>query len=428
MSSLSYIARHESQNSSQMRSRALTGPENEALKAWWQRHADRHQTETAESVLRQCKAGNLWLACACQSSTERPLLHVFKRSDKLYLRRMPDRPAHALTCIYYRDQPDFDQSINLTVGKRELEVAAKRPANPPSFYVLEAHIATPLEPINDESRSGDQISRPRESSLPTLAKQLRWLLSEAGANVFPQDLNVVNRLLRVCGDIPVGVFDMKRYAFFSPKAYSALYVAQAAERAVADGLQDYAYLICPVVSRDLENEQLEIRYKDAVASIGMAIKSTYFGQVGEVQLPMLAIFKINRAGIAIEAYCHPMYDERYFCLVDSNEEREALRNLLHASVRLKERRVSAKVIKPMYAIGDTGVTPDFLVELTCGQRRIDVAIEVLGYEREEYRVKKQLQAKELSRLYRYVSYDTRVPIGQRETLWSMISGIAEDLW
>jgi hypothetical protein len=43
-----------------------------------------------------------------------------------------------------------------------------------------------------------------------------------------------------------------------------------------------------------------------------------------------------------------------------------------------------------------------------------VAVEVLGYEREDYRLKKSLQAQSLSQHYHYVAYDTRV--GNHEVL------------
>jgi hypothetical protein len=109
-------------------------------------------------------------------------------------------------------------------------------------------------------------------------------------------------------------------------------VAKAAKKAVQDGLQDYAYLIAPIVARD--EQSVTIRYKAEEAVLPLASRAACYGMRSALQLPMLGIFKINEIGQVVESYALPIYSERIFCLVDSNEERSALPSLLELGAHL----------------------------------------------------------------------------------------------
>ena len=98
MPTLSFVALHAlgDNPSPQM----LSASESMAVKRWWSGDATRAESSASEAVFRRCKVGRLWLACHCQSGEPLPLLAVFRRDDKLYLRRMTERGQHARSCAF----------------------------------------------------------------------------------------------------------------------------------------------------------------------------------------------------------------------------------------------------------------------------------------------------------------------------------------
>jgi hypothetical protein len=376
------------------------------MAASWVGEQTSAEHDPAERVLQAARASSCWIACACNGEAPRALMAVYERDRQLYLRRMTgERPLHAPNCVFYREQ-----TLRAPSGARIIlpgtHTGNLRPETPPPFYSLDLAMAV-RDGEPDVSHPGNG-SRRSATAEPTLARRMRWLLDQASANVFPQPRDIVSRLIGVCKAVAVGPFELSRYAYFSPKAYDHGLVSQAASRALSDGLQDYAYLVAPLVSRRGEQfDECVLRYKGAETTLIEPPTTHYYGVARAAQLPMLAVYKVNANNVVTECYAHPVYSEDFWCLVDSHEERQALRAIITVSATLRERYgIRAHIVKPLYAFDD-GIIPDLLVEFT-SHDLLPIAIEVLGYEREDYRLKKSLQALTLAERYHYIAYDIRV--------------------
>ena len=101
MPNLSFVVRHVEGET--ITPTALTQDQSEAICSCWRRSPTTRELLVAEAVFRQCKTARAWLACDCRGKGTLPLMSVFRRDDKLYLRRMTDRAAHSGRCLFFKD-------------------------------------------------------------------------------------------------------------------------------------------------------------------------------------------------------------------------------------------------------------------------------------------------------------------------------------
>jgi hypothetical protein len=435
MPSLSTVADHAITGAADVRAVALSPITSLAIEDWWRRGATDDQMQLAQDVFRQCKVARHWIGCDCRgaNNAQRPLMGVFEREGKLYLRRMQDRPLHDVSCVYFREHHPSD--VRAVTKEAIIAASTRRPETPPAFYSIAADLADPLDQVDDEPPPAEKHSNGSANPYPTMARKLRWLLDAAGANVFPQERNIVARLIGVAQRTAVGPFSLDRYMYFSPKAFAQGLVSTAAERAIRDGLQEHAYLVTCVAAID-DDDSLLLAYKDTTLPLRKPHKMSVYRASGAdngVAAPYIALMMVNKNRDVVDAYLHPIYKPDFFCLVDSNEERKFLSELLSISMHLREQGVHCRVMKPLYALARSGVLPDFHLVLRraedmAGAREIEVVIEVLGFDNAGYRLKKQLQAVTLEREYRYIAYDTRATVAaERAAFTSAVLGVANEL-
>lgn len=428
MPALSTVGHHQIADAATMQYTALNASENAAIEQWWLGRATRPERHIAQSVFAQCKSGRLWLACHCIGD-QYPLMHIFERDKTLFLRRMQDRPLHNESCVYFREHSGSAEGGATKAGTTEPHNL--RPAEPPAFYSGKAEIGN-TRPVHSISSGTPRMNHKRPES--SMAQRLRWLLDAAGANVFPQDQNVVRRLIEVAQRTPVKQHTLDRYMFFTPRAVEQGMLADAARRAAHDGLQEHAFLVACVTDIEPGNTML-LEYKGASLRLPEPNKLRVYGSdrtAAAGMTPYVALLMFNRNRDIIDAHLHPIYKPEYFCLVDSGEERKVLAELLAVAVRLREQGIHSRVMKPLYALTRSGILPDFHIALRRdadieGKHEIEIVIEVLGFSNEDYRLKKQMQANELATMYRYIAYDTRLPYAARGSLSAAVSAIAAEL-
>lgn len=128
-------------------------------------------------------------------------MSVFRRDDKLYLRRMTERAPHTERCLFFKASiavdTDYTDLENVTAEQdaaiSERLKAAKgvfpAPTQMPSFYALPSEIGVP-EGDPNAARATDDSAEPDarrdESRLdrePSCARMLNWYVHTAGLNV-----------------------------------------------------------------------------------------------------------------------------------------------------------------------------------------------------------------------------------------------------
>ena len=389
---------------------ALSAQENEAIAEWWQRCPTSDQVDASQGVLRRMRHGSMWLGCLCRGSVSgAPLMSVVQRDDELYLRRLADRPLHNESCLYFREH--LPRGENLSVTAEQLKEGLRtRPAFPPSFYELDADIALPDAPAEDQSTPS--VLRQHRVSLPGMARRMFWLLDQASAHVLPQQRDIVRRMIAVARTVGVGESTLDRFMFFAPSALAKQLPAQVAHRCNQLGIGKYAYVMAPVmeVTDRAGIRTAVIAYKDERAELPIVGTFSEYGS-SAISFPKLGLFSVDERGNALSAYLHPIYKVDYWIAVDSVVERRVLGWLWKTMIDLSPAiapNCEVRITKPIYAEPGEGALPDIRIDVLDrdGEVLRRMAIEVLGFTDDEYRARKAAQAITLRTRYsRYLSLD-----------------------
>lgn len=407
----------------------LSATENEAIAAWWQRYPTSEQADLSQGVLRRMRHGGLWLGCRCKGDDgAAPLMSVVLRDDELYLRRLADRPLHDESCLYFREHLARGESVAVTVEQVKDGLRA-RPAFPPSFYELDADIALPDAPVEDQSTPS--VLRHHRVSLPGMARRMFWLLDQASAHVLPQQRDIVRRMITIARSVAVGESTLDRFMFFSPGALAKQLPAQVAHRCRQLGIGEYAYAMAPVVEiADRAGiRHAVIEYKEERAELPIVGTLSEYG-ASAISFPKLGFFKLDESGNALAAYLHPVYKVDYWVPVDSDTERRVLGWLWRTMIDLTPAIAvdcEVRITKPIYAEPGDGALPDIRIDVLDrgGEVLRRMAIEVLGFTDEAYRARKTAQAITLRTRYsRYLSLDAAGSVDWAEVRTGLLEFVA----
>ena len=382
---------------------ALTDEDHAAMAAWWHRYPTTAEADRATDVFRRMRHGALWLGCDCQGTqAAMPLMSVVRRDDELFLRRMPDRPAHAAPCPYYREHTARG---NAAISLQQLrEGLRERPATAPTFYELEAAAALPDSDPDERSRA--PAVRAHRTPLPSMARRMFWLLDRAAANTIPQSRDILSRMITVARDVAVGASTLDRFMFFSPAAYESGFHVRVAANCRDLGIGEHAYLMAPVIAQRHEEsgDVSVVQYKGATVEVPHAGTVRAYGS-DEITFPKLGLFQIDAAGHAVSGYLHPIYKAEYWIPVDSDLERRALgwlwKTMIDLSSRIPE-GLQVVITKPIYEEPGDGALPDLRIDViddASGEVVRRMAIEILGFTDPQYRARKSAQAEALRQRY-----------------------------
>ena len=421
MTTLSYVAHHALGDNPSPQ--LMSASESMAVKRWWSGDATRAESSALEAVFRRCKVGRLWLACHCQGGEPLPLLAVFRRDDKLYLRRMTERGQHARACAFYQEQIAPHNSMRqssdtdwLSDVDSDLTGVVPPPRKPPSFYIL----PSPIGETEVERCAPNAGARPdhghRERDGASCARQLKWLLHAAALHRFPQGSNPLGACLDVAKATAVGPHFLSRYLYFKPSAVTHRVIARAAQAALDDGLDDCAYLMTVVQRIDdaLAQQQLRCSYHGEEAVLVAASGTVkVFGQRVETRYPLLTLIKLDRNQTVIDGYAHPIYTPTCWALVDSEYERQTLDLLCQAARRVTAGGGLIAIEKPLFEWRETGFLPDFVIEFTKNSSTRYLVVETMGSDDVAYRERKARLREQLSFAYDYVEHDFLLPENQR---------------
>jgi len=108
----------------------------------------------------------------------------------------------------------------------------------------------------------------------------------------------------------------------------------------------------------------------------------------EARYPMLMYPKVMRpkggeARIA-KACLHPISSVKHWMAVDSGYERDALRVIQDACLKLGNRNVQCTIDKPVYDGGKRGARPDFVITGGANGKSHTMMVETMGFADPEY--------------------------------------------
>ena len=372
----------------------------EALVRWYEGMGNHHDEEAGILLVQQARIGEKWIACDCLEESEAPPILTpayLSEAETYYLRRLTSakRPEHRTDCPFFRDQ----------ATNRITEVRSPlNPAEPPAgfFEVLrpapENLAQRPEEDLTDD--------RTRNASIPRLARLLWRLIDAADLNRIPP--------LRHASPSPSIKDEFKALG----QAAAKIEIAPGVELASAlwthaqplHSKQVYASLrrltekwprghapqaFLTLFAPAFQGSTIEVPGCEPVL-VANRVQSPSV-RTNIIKGPYLVLVVVgeypeSRGFAPLRAYAQPIYSGQHFVPVDSEFERQVLRQLFEAQNSLDRLNIDLAIEKPVFdRLTDMGpCRPDFLVEARSretGEIRL-LIIEALGFDDASYRAAK----------------------------------------
>jgi hypothetical protein len=361
--------------------RELTRNEREAVITAYchSKEATEEQINVASRISALAKTSGSWILCDCQSSAPAYLFPRLTESGHVTLvrPRPPRQQAHANCCPFFLE--DSEPSLAAPV--------------PPTSKPISDFCFLKLEKPKSELVGEPSNGRPNTvKHLPKLTKLMFMLLEGAGLNCldehFPYDRhpNATYKFAKTIPLYPGANLTVADYlsTVSQPSHYYALVTRlRGDQRLVDSGQRKQGFVL------SLANEFDE---KSVTLSCGLVLKV-----VGTIAAPTrvptgpywcLLLIGEHRAGSnffeALRASLWPAYTEKTPFVVDSQPERETLKNLISWNMYWKDKGEHYIISKPLDF--HTHVRPDFVVtDPESGKRAV---IETMGSKDQAYLDKK----------------------------------------
>lgn len=386
----------------------LSADDDRLLREAFGRFARRDRREAAAAIVRrlQTTGPGHWVLCDClgdQASGYRPPALVLV--NETHVRRHVDErwPQHADDCDFFRD-PEEQRRITASYGKSD-------PGAP--MHLIGAYRSD--SPPRPPGLSG--ISHAHER--PKLGRLLTRLVNEVGLQVLAPDwrpgppgdqyqaLKRAAREIRLAPDV-----SLSRFLHTHPPTLGSLI-----ER-VAKASPDYfggrrPHGVFVVAATDIADgsivagPDLTFPVRGRIALFG---ETEGHGRIrtGDARRPpylaccLVAVPQEGQPPELLRAYVHPVVSRSHLMLVDSDCERQTLRELLGVQRWLQERKgLQVSIEKPLFDIRQDVAdetpnadsrppcVPDFVVRVTAPDGRCAGAIvETMGYADAQYRERK----------------------------------------
>ncbi|MBC7504644.1 MAG: hypothetical protein H7267_02785 [Sandarakinorhabdus sp.] len=320
-----------------------------------------------------------WLPCDCLGDDGRPPLMspaYMSEVRTYYLRRLigGGRPAHAVSCPFYRDQADYLEAHNRT--------------EPAPVCVPQGYFSV-LKPQGEhlaQAPDGHDSHRAHRLSVPRLAKLLWQLIENAETNVVEAigdrprpsialefaKLKSAAEGLWIAPGIPLrDMLFTHPDDFRSNRIYARL---RAAAETWPKGHEPQAFLLLYAASVDKRAIHVSSGEPMLVTS---DIKHAAEKDAGGPCLVLVAIGKQSQARgyAAVEAFAQPIVNGRSFMPVETTAQRQLLEMLMQLQWDLNASGVATRFKRPLFDSdgGDQSIRPDALIEIcnhNTGEQRL----------------------------------------------------------
>ena len=351
---------------------SLPPPLKEALVRWYVGAGTHADEEAGITLVQQARIGAKWIACDCLDADGPPpiLTPAFlSEAETYYLRRLtsPKRPEHRASCPFFREQ-----ATNRISEVRPLYP----PAEPPSGYFAvlrpapEKLAQRPVEDATDD--------RTRHVSVPRLARLLWRLIELAGVNRVPplpsqvEEASIKSEfaaITRAAAKIEIAPgLELGRalwthaQALHSNRAYAVL---RELARTWPAGHAPQGFLA--LFSPGFRGHELEVVGAEPVR-IANRVQSPS-ARDNPIRGPYLALVVAGQYPEAhgyapLRAYAQPIYSGRRFIPIESDIEREALKEILALQRELAREGIDLALEKPLFdrLTQDGPYRPNFSVE------------------------------------------------------------------
>lgn len=352
------------------------------IELWWTGKLPAVQIAEMMPKLGAIRSDEMWIACGCSKDPENPpLFTVAKFEGTLYLRRLAHRGEHTQICPFKFDIRKPGTTVDVAPESPE----NNEPTTQPSFLEEDEPdgLSRPPEPAKEPA-----IGRPAAARIPTLARQLFWLLNKSGLQRLPFANTPAKALLATAESIPLKMgLMLSDILFCNGDAWRMSWMDGALSRCSEAHVPQQAILICPVVEADRGAGW--VRFEANGPQVPISGSLAIWGDDGApARFPMLMYAKVlcnsGDAPRIAKAYLHPVSSHWSWMIVDSNYERAALNIIQSACAKLKLKGIDCNIDKPVYNWGETGARPDFVISGRKDGKEFILVVETMGMEDPDY--------------------------------------------
>lgn len=379
----------------------------EALVRWYVGDGTHHDEIAGINLVQQARIGMKWIACDCLGREKAPPILTpayLSEAETYYLRRLTQRPEHREDCPFFRDQ----------ATNRVTEVRSRATANdaPAGFFSV---LKPAPENLSKRPESDVTDDRTRNASTPRLARLLWRLIDTSGVNVIAplaaheewsirenfQSIGRAAAQIEIAPGIELARAIWTHHRPLEAKAVYATLRRLSQDWPAEHEPQGFVLLF----SKGHKANEIFLTNGESI-SIANRVQSPAV-RGNPVHGPFLTMIVVGKYPEArgyslLRAYAQPIYNGRLFVPVDSQLERDALRDLLEVQRRLHREDVDVAVRKPIFDSQTPAgnCRPDFILEAR--SRRTGeiktLVIEVMGFENDTYRASKSVTHPRMSHL------------------------------
>jgi len=370
-----------------------------AMCRWWDGAASASDHDAVLATLDRLHAGSAWLACGCtRDPANPPLLAVARRSlrhgGRLSLRRLTDRAAHRPDCRFAFDRHDAldDAPYDIDAQDAEDPCETGEPREPERPDFLFPHATRAPSPRADVEAARAPVGA-RVATHP-LARRLFWLLHAAAVNRWPKPHVSSDRSAVL--DLAEGVelvqgLWLRDVLYCDQRAWTQRWMDAGFRKCEAHGLKPQVWWLTEIANASQKDRR--VRLVGAGDDTEIEGRFAVFGGDGAtVRYPMLMCALVGQRpdGTAHirQAYAHPIQALDRWLPVDSDLEREAVRDLQGVMEWLhRAKGVDLEMRKPLFPWHASGARPDFVLSCPAapGERMV---VETMGTDDAAYRDRK----------------------------------------
>lgn len=379
----------------------------DALVRWYVGEGSHRDEIAGINLVQQARIGLKWIACGCLGRDKAPPVLTpayLSEAETYYLRRLTQRPEHREDCPFFRDQ----------ATNRVTEVRSRATANDPPAGFFSVLKPAP-ENLSKKPESDVTDDRTRNASTPRLARLLWRLMDASGVNIIAplavreewsirENFAAIGRAAAKIQIAP-GV-ELARAFWTHQKPLEAKAVYATLRRLSQDWPAEHepqGFVL--LYSQGHKANEIYLPKGQSVSVANRVQSPAVRGN--PVHGPFLTMIVVGKYPEAhgyspLRAYAQPIYNGRLFVPVDSQLERDALRDILAAQVLLHRRDVDLAIRKPIFdtQTPDGNCRPDFVLEAR--SRRTGeiktLVVEVMGFENDAYRASKAVTHPRISHL------------------------------
>lgn len=374
---------------------ALPGLLREALVRWYTGEGTHHDEKAGITLVQQARIGKRWIACDCLGAEKSPpiLTPAFlSEAETYYLRRLTSikRPEHLPECPFFRDQ----------VTNRITQVRSHATLLYPPNGLFEVLKPAPerLAQRPDEDGRDDRTSN---ASIPKLARLLWRLMAASGVNIiaplaYGHEWSIRQEfaaLTRASADMEIApgiTLDRALWTHAKPLQANVVFATLRSLEAKwpkAHAPQGFVLLFVPA----FKGQEIMLPDGDSISIANRVQSPSVRGnQIAGPYLVLVVAGQYPEAHgyAALRAYAQPIFNGRLFVPVDSDFERDVLRQILEVQRILHRRQIDLAIAKPVFdtRTADGPCRPDFILE--ANSRRTGelktIIIEAMGFTSDDY--------------------------------------------